>query len=58
MGDAGFWDEPDAAAKVNAEYARVGRRLETYGKLEADTADLDGLAELAEEYNAHRSGPR
>ncbi|MGI8781277.1 MAG: peptide chain release factor 2 [Solirubrobacteraceae bacterium] len=49
MGDAGFWDEPDAAAKVNAEYARVGRRLETYGKLEADTADLDGLAELAEE---------
>ena len=49
MGEAGFWDDPDAAAKVNAEYARVQRRLETFEQLEADTADLDGLVELAEE---------
>jgi peptide chain release factor 2 len=49
MGAPGFWDDPDAAAKVNAEYARVGRRLETYEQLAAETADLDGLAELAEE---------
>jgi peptide chain release factor 2 len=49
MGEPGFWDEPEAAAKVNSEYARVQRRLETYDKLEADTADLDGLVELAEE---------
>ena len=49
MGAAGFWDDPDAAAKVNAEYARVQRRLETFAQLEADTADLDGLVELAEE---------
>ena len=49
MGAAGFWDDPDAAAKVNAEYARVGRKLETYRALESDTADLDGLVELAEE---------
>jgi peptide chain release factor 2 len=49
MGDPGFWDEPEAAGKVNAEYARVGRRLDTYEKLEADTADLDGLVELADE---------
>jgi peptide chain release factor 2 len=49
MGEAGFWDDPDAAAKVNAEYARVQRRLETFAGLEADTEDLDGLAELAEE---------
>jgi peptide chain release factor 2 len=49
MGESGFWDDPDAAAKVNAEYARVQRRLDTFEKLDADTADLDGLLELAEE---------
>jgi peptide chain release factor 2 len=49
MGESGFWDDPEAAAKVNAEYARLQRRLETYGGLEADVADLDGLIELAEE---------
>ena len=49
MGEPGFWDDPEAAAKVNAEYARVGRRLEGYEQLLADTADLDGLVELAEE---------
>jgi peptide chain release factor 2 len=49
MGEAGFWDDPETAAKVNAEYARVQRRLETYQLLEADTRDLDGLVELAEE---------
>jgi peptide chain release factor 2 len=49
MGESGFWDDPEAATKVNAEYARVQRRLETFDKLEADAADLDGLLELAEE---------
>jgi len=49
MGEPGFWDDPEAAAKVNAEYARLQRRLETYQQLEADTRDLDGLVELAEE---------
>ena len=49
MGEAGFWDEPDAAAKVNAEYARVQKRLEAFDKLEADTVDLDGLLELVDE---------
>ena len=27
MGEGGFWDDPEAAAKVNAEYARLQRRL-------------------------------
>ena len=49
MGEAGFWDDPEAAAKVNGEYARVQRRLETFTGLESDTEDLDGLVELAEE---------
>jgi peptide chain release factor 2 len=49
MGESGFWDDPETAAKVNGEYSRLQRRLETYEKLAADTADLDGLVELAEE---------
>ena len=49
MGTAGFWDEPESAAKVNAEYARLQRKLETYEQLAADAEDLDGLVELAEE---------
>jgi peptide chain release factor 2 len=49
MGAPGFWDDPESAAKVNSEYARTNRRLETYTSLETDTADLDGLVELAEE---------
>ncbi len=49
MGRPGFWDDPEGAAKVNAEYARVNRRLTTYTGLDADVADLEGLLELAEE---------
>jgi peptide chain release factor 2 len=49
MGEPGFWDDTDAAAKVNAEYARVNRRLQTFTGLEADVDDLEGLAELAAE---------
>src|SRR5690348_5486648 len=49
MGEPGFWDDPDAAAKVNAEYARVNRRLTTFTGLESDVDDLEGLAELAAE---------
>jgi peptide chain release factor 2 len=49
MGESGFWDDPEGASKINAEYARIQRRLDTFGKLEADVADLDSLVELAEE---------
>jgi peptide chain release factor 2 len=49
MGEPGFWDEPDAAAKVNAEYARLQRRLESFDRLSTDAEDLAGLTELAEE---------
>jgi peptide chain release factor 2 len=49
MGEPGFWDDPDAAAKVNSEYSRAQRKLETFGTLEAEIEDLAGLAELAEE---------
>jgi len=49
MGEPGFWDDPEAAAKVSAEHARVTRRLTTYEALNADVADLGGLTELADE---------
>jgi peptide chain release factor 2 len=49
MGAAGFWDDPDYAAKVGAEHTRTQRRLDTFTKLQADAGDLDGLAELADE---------
>jgi peptide chain release factor 2 len=49
MGSAGFWDDPDAAAKVGAEHTRTHRRLDTFTKLRSDAEDLEGLAELADE---------
>jgi peptide chain release factor 2 len=49
MGEPGFWGDPEAAGRVGAEHARLARRLEAFEKLQADTDDLDGLAELAEE---------
>jgi peptide chain release factor 2 len=49
MGEPGFWDEPEAAGKVGAEHARVGRRLENYDALNRDVEDLEGLIELADE---------
>ena len=49
MGAPGFWDNPEAAAKVGAEHTRTQRRLEAFTKLQADADDLEGLAEIAEE---------
>ncbi len=49
MGEPGFWDDQARAARVNADYARANRRLETWRSLRSDADDLTGLAELAEE---------
>ena len=49
MGAAGFWDDPDAAAKVGAEHTRTQRRLDAFTKLQSDAEDLAELAEIAEE---------
>jgi peptide chain release factor 2 len=45
----GFWDDNEAAAKVNSEYSRAQKKLELYDKLSADVEDLGSLAELADE---------
>jgi peptide chain release factor 2 len=49
MGTPGFWDEPETAGRSGAEHARLGRRVDTFDKLTADVADLQGLVELTEE---------
>ncbi len=49
MQSPGFWDDNEAAARANSEYARAQRKLETYEALESEVDDLEGLAELAEE---------
>jgi len=49
MGAAGFWDDQERAAKVSAEHARATRKLGVFRGLEHDVADLEPLAELAEE---------
>ncbi len=49
MGAPGFWDDPEAAAKVSSEHALLTRRLAAYTELAAEVEDLGALAELAEE---------
>ena len=43
----GFWDDQAKAAEISAEHARAQRRLEGFRQLERDVADLEELAELA-----------
>ena len=49
MGEPGFWDDQERAAKVSAEHSRTQRKLDGYRKLEADVGDLETLEELAAE---------
>src|SRR6201986_3088492 len=49
MGQPGFWDDQETAARTSAAHARAQRRLEMFRGLEADVGELGDLAELAEE---------
>jgi peptide chain release factor 2 len=49
MGEPGFWDDSDAAAKVSAEHSRASRKAEAFATLTSDAADLEDLAEMAQE---------
>jgi peptide chain release factor 2 len=49
MGAEGFWDDQATAAKVSAEHARVGRRLEEFRTLESDIGDLEELEQMADD---------
>jgi peptide chain release factor 2 len=45
LGRPGFWDEPEHAAEVSAEHARLAKRLERYHRL---TREYDDARELLE----------
>jgi peptide chain release factor 2 len=45
----GFWEEQESAARTSADHARAQRRLDSFRSLELDAAELDDLAELADE---------
>lgn len=47
MGEPGFWDDSDAAAKISAEHARASKKAEAFTNLSAEAGDLDDLAEMA-----------
>jgi peptide chain release factor 2 len=49
MGESGFWNDQERAARVSAEHARATRKLETWRKLQTNVDDLEGLIELAAE---------
>ena len=46
MGEPGFWDDQEAAAKIATEHARVARRLERYEQLIRDYDDARELHAL------------
>jgi peptide chain release factor 2 len=45
LGQPGFWDEPEHAAAVSAEHARLAKRLDRYDRL---TREYDDARELLE----------
>ena len=47
MGEPGFWDDNQGAAKVGAEHARAARRLELFRSVESEVQDLGTLVELS-----------
>jgi peptide chain release factor 2 len=49
MGEPGFWDDQDRAARVSSEHSRVQRRLEEFTTLSSDLDDLEELEEMAAE---------
>jgi peptide chain release factor 2 len=49
MGEPGFWDDQQRAAKISAEHARLTRRRERYDGLTGEAADLAELTALASE---------
>ena len=47
MGEEGFWDDAESAAKISAEHARLGKKLEQFDRVSGDVEDLTALAEMA-----------
>ena len=43
MGEPGFWDDQDGAAKISTEHSRVARKLDSYEQLTRDYEDAQEL---------------
>jgi peptide chain release factor 2 len=48
LGQPGFWDEPEHAASVSAEHARLSKRLDRYDRLTREYDDARELLEMDE----------
>ena len=48
LGRPGFWDEPEHAAAVSSEHARLAKRLERYDRLTREYDDARELLEMDE----------
>ena len=46
LGEPGFWDDQQRAAKVSTEHARLSRRLERYRQLRQEYEDAVQLFSL------------
>ena len=46
MGEPGFWDDQQQAARISTEHARVARRLERYERLDSEVGEARELFEL------------
>jgi peptide chain release factor 2 len=46
LGQPGFWDDPQRAASVSSEHARLTKRLERYERLQRDYDDATELLEM------------
>ncbi len=49
MGQPGFWDDQENAAKTSAAHTRAKRKIELWEGLATDVGDLEELAEMAAE---------
>jgi peptide chain release factor 2 len=56
MGEPGFWDDQQQAARISAEHARLARRLDRYERLNRDYEDAQELfamdGDMADEIEA------
>ncbi len=47
MGEGGFWDDAEAAAKTSLEHAKLQKRLDEFDAVTGEIEDLSALAEMA-----------
>jgi putative thioredoxin len=55
MGEPGFWDDQQGAARISADHARLSRRLERYKRLGTDARDLGELRDHVRDLTLRRA---